>query len=293
MGSLNATVFVVDDDAEMRQSFSALIGSMNLPCEAFASGEEFLRVANSERTGCAVVDYRLDGMDGLELHRRLIESGCRLPVILISGYLNVRTAARALEEGAFRVVEKPYSNEEIVDAIRDAVDYDRASRSKRLLRLDFEHRLQSLDARERVTLECILAGQSNKAIEHRLRLSRRTIERIRSSILEKMNSLSFVELSASIGEARASGAFRPHAAMARGSRLPSHARVGAENVPGPAEANRPGLPWSHAEGRVVEQISAALQCLRGLDGGNGLPGELKSPLREAQALLSMALGEIE
>ena len=171
--------------------------------KAFASGEEFLQCADAGRPGCAVVDFRLEGMDGIELHRRLVEAGCKLPVILISAYLTVRAAAGALEQGVFRVLEKPYRNDELASAIQDAIEHDSARRKKKLYRLDVEHRLESLDGRERRTLDLILAGHPNKAIERRLGLSRRTVERIRSSILVKTNFLSFVELSAAYGEARA------------------------------------------------------------------------------------------
>jgi FixJ family two-component response regulator len=124
-------------------------------------------------------------------------------VILISAYLTVRTAAGALGQGVFRVLEKPCRNDELTNAIRDAIDHDRARRKQKLYRLDLKHRLESLDGRERLTLDLILAGHPNKAIERRLGLSRRTIERVRSSILAKTNFLSFVELSAAYGEARA------------------------------------------------------------------------------------------
>ena len=120
----NPTVFVVEDEPETRESFAALISSMDLAVETFASGEEFLQGVDAGRSGCAVVDFRLAGMDGIELHRRLVEAGCKLPVILISGYLTVRAAAGALEQGVFRVLEKPYRNDELASAIQDAIEHD-------------------------------------------------------------------------------------------------------------------------------------------------------------------------
>ena len=151
-------------------------------------------------------------MDGIELHRRLVEAGWKLPVILISGYLTVRATAGAMEQGVFRVLEKPYRNDELAIAIQDAIEHDLARREQKWYRLDLEHRLESLDGRERQTLDLILAGHPNKAIERRLGLSRRTVERVRSSILAKTNFLSFVELSAAYGETRAAKA-RTHAAQ--------------------------------------------------------------------------------
>jgi FixJ family two-component response regulator len=199
----NCTVFVVEDEPVTRDSFAALISSMDLAVETFASGEEFLQGVDPGRSGCAVVDFRLEGMDGIELHRRLVEAGCKLPVILISACLTVRAAAGALEQGVFRVLEKPYRNDELAGAVQDAIEHDRGLRKQKLYRLDLEHRLGSLDGRERRTLDLILAGHPNKAIERRLGLSRRTVERVRSSILAKTKFLSFVELSGVCGEARA------------------------------------------------------------------------------------------
>jgi FixJ family two-component response regulator len=208
------TVFVVESELLTRSSFVALISSLGLAVEAFASGEEFLQRVDAARPGCAVVALRLAGMNGIELHRRLLGSAGNLPVILISAYLTVRATARAMEQGVFRVLEKPYRNDELAGAIQDAIEHDRAFRTQKCYRLDFEHRLELLDARERQTLELILAGHPNKAIERRLGLSRRTVERVRSSILAKTSFLSFVEFSVAYGEARAAerkdGARRGH-----------------------------------------------------------------------------------
>jgi FixJ family two-component response regulator len=155
----NPTVFVVEDEPETRDSFVALISSMGLAVETFASGEDFLQGAEEGRQGCAVVDFCLAGMDGIELHRRLVAAGCKLPVILISAHLTVRAAVGALEQAVFRVLEKPYHDDELASAIQDAIAHDRTRRKQKLYRLDLEHRLESLAGRERRTLDLILAGQ--------------------------------------------------------------------------------------------------------------------------------------
>ena len=198
-----ATVFVVDDEPETRDSFAALASSLALKVETYASGEEFLDNLDVRSAGCAVVDFRLPGLDGIQLHRRLVEAGCRLPVILISGYMTVRSAAEGLEQGIFRVLEKPYRDDELARAICEAIQRDDLLRRQRTYRLDLKHGLESLDERERQTLELILAGHPNKVIERRLRLSRRTVERTRSSILAKTKLQSFIELSAACGEMKA------------------------------------------------------------------------------------------
>jgi two-component system, LuxR family, response regulator FixJ len=294
---LDPTVFIVDDEPTTRRSFTALVASLSLKWEEFASGEEMLRTVAPERPGCAIVDYCLEGMNGLELHRRLVDAGCRIPVILIGGYLDVRTTARALEGGGFRVVQKPCGHEEMASTVREAIDHDDVCRGSRFFRVDFEHRLRSLDSREQVTLECILAGQSNKAIERKLGLSRRTVERIRSSILGKMGSLSFVELSAAIGEARATGALRRHVPAPR--RLsPGQSEWAAGNATdaarsmGSFETRERSASDVGSNERVAENIAAALRCLQTVEDGHRLPNEDASSLRDAKALLSAAIGMV-
>ena len=124
------TVFVVEDEPEMRDSLVALASSLGLAVEAFASGEGFLQGVDARWPGCAVVDFRLAGMDGIELHRRLVETGYKLPVILISAYLTVGAAVGAMQQGVFRVLEKPSGDDELASAIRDAVEHDRALRKQ-------------------------------------------------------------------------------------------------------------------------------------------------------------------
>jgi two-component system, LuxR family, response regulator FixJ len=267
-GTMNsATVFIVEDDPETRGSFVALVSSLGLEVEAFASGEEFLQASDAQRPGCAVVDFRLGGIDGIELHRRLLQAGCALPVILISACLSVRAASGALEQGVFRVLEKPYRSDELAAAIQDAIQRDRELRQQKLYRLDFEHRLESLDARERRTLDLVLAGYPNKVIERRLGLSRRTVERIRSSILEKMDSLSFVELSAAHGEAS----------------------VAEGQVKG--QKNWRLLCCDLHDG-AAQYLSAALLRLQAIEAQHDLPEAAAPHLRMAGVLLSVALGDI-
>jgi FixJ family two-component response regulator/two-component sensor histidine kinase len=193
------TVFIVEDDAETRNSFCALACSIGVKAEGFASAEAFLEHVDLRRTGCAVVDFRLPGMNGIELQRRLLTARNDLPVILVSAFMDVRVAAEAVQQGVFRILQKPYPDSELSDAIQAAIQSERSQGKKRRYRLDVEHRLNQLDARERRTLELILDGQPNKSIGRRLALSRRTVERIRSRILDKMKTSTFVELATALG----------------------------------------------------------------------------------------------
>lgn len=204
MGSTDhPTVFVVDGQPETRDHVAGLASSLGLAVESFESGEEFLQAADLQRRGCLIAALRLPGINGIELHRRLVEAASGLPVILVSAYLNVRSAAHAFEQGVFRVLEKPCQGDELASAIRQAVECDHAQREQRRYRLDLKHRLGSLDDRERSTLDLILSGSPDKVIQRRMGWSRRTIGRVKSSILAKTQFLSFVELSAACGEVRA------------------------------------------------------------------------------------------
>lgn len=270
MSVTNPTVFVVEDDPEMRESFAALFTSQGLAVETFSSGEEFLTHCDSSRPGCMVADFRLQGINGIDLHRLLTEAGCTLPVILISGYLNVRSAVKAVQQGMFRVLEKPYQEDELLSAVREAIEENRRSRDNKTYRMDFAHRLQALDSRERLTLEMIVAGHGNRAIEHKLGLSTRTIDRIRSSILEKTGCMSFVELSAAYGAAQAAGR----------TTMPSHAAGACD-----ACADR------GAGEESLECLCAGLLRVQAVLLNEGDIGEDCRPLlRDAESALSKALG---
>ena len=117
------TLFVIDDDPKSCKAVAALASSMKIRCETFASAEGFLDRCNPSLTGCALVDYRLGGMDGLQLQERLQAMGSALSVILISAYADVSLAVRAIKNGALAFIEKPYKNDELADAIHKALDH--------------------------------------------------------------------------------------------------------------------------------------------------------------------------
>jgi FixJ family two-component response regulator len=280
MNSLDATVFVVEDDSATRGSFEALGNSLGLHVEAFAAAEEFLAVLDVSRPGCVVADFRLQGVDGIELHRRLIRAGCRLPVIVISAYLDVRTAAAAIEQGIFRIVEKPYQNDDLAQAVLDALHHDRTQRQRNNYRLDFAHRLDSLDARERLTLDLIVSGSGAKTVERKLGVSTRTVERIKSAILAKMNFLSFVELSAAYGAAQTTG-FRVSNAAGHD--------VGGSGLPA---TSAPGLPSaSRVQDNVAQRLEAGLQHIQTLLARSDATAEQRRLLGQAESALTQALTE--
>ena len=126
MKTSQGTLFVVDDDPKSRKAVAALASSMKIKCEPFASAEEFLDRYDPSLTGCALVDFRLGGMDGLQLQERLRAMGSPLSVVLISAYADVPLAVRAMRNGAVAVIEKPYKNDDLADAVRRALELSTA-----------------------------------------------------------------------------------------------------------------------------------------------------------------------
>lgn len=212
-------IYIVDDEPQTRASMAALLESLGHASRTFASAEQLLAGLRPGCRGCVLSDYRLPGMNGLELHDALRAAGHYLPVVLVSAFFNVRVAASALEKGVFRILEKPFTRGELENAARLALSADGAWRAQQTCRLDLEHRLRSLDDRQRLTLQLVLSGQTNKTIEHRLGVSRRTVERARAAILAKMNATSFVELAAALAgsDQRGQDSLFPSAEKVRGT----------------------------------------------------------------------------
>jgi FixJ family two-component response regulator len=294
----DSTVFVVEDEPETRESFAALVSTLGIGVEAFASGKEFLQRVDAERPGCAVVDFRLDGMDGLELHRRLVAAGCKLPVILISAYLTVQATAVALKQGVFHVLEKPYHNDELAAAIQDAIERDRSRRKQKSYRLDLEHRLASLDVRERRTLDLILAGNANKLIERKLELSQRTVARVRSAILAKTGFLSFVELSTAYGETKAADDLDSGGSLpAAGRHLQSApVSVRADETAADPSVQDDGKKWRllccDLHDGAAQYLSATLRRLQAIEAQHEVAPSARPHLHRAEALLEVALRDI-
>jgi FixJ family two-component response regulator len=128
MKTSQGTLFVVDDDPKSRKGVAALASSMKIPCELFASAEAFLNRYDPSLTGCALVDFRLGGMDGLQLQECLRAMGSKLAVVLISAYADVPMTVRAMRSGAVTVIEKPYQNDDLADAVRKALDQSASGR---------------------------------------------------------------------------------------------------------------------------------------------------------------------
>ncbi|SMF94055.1 two component transcriptional regulator, LuxR family [Methylomagnum ishizawai] len=190
----DSTVFVVDDDQDMRQSFKWLIESVGLPVEAFVSAEDFLAAYRDDRPGCLLLDVRMPGMGGLRLLERLRELGLCLPVIVITGHAEVWMAVQAMKAGAFDFLEKPVTHQQMLDRIQDALRQDRERRARAVECAAFRQRLALLTQREREVLDRMVRGEPSKAIALEFGLSERTIEKHRENLMHKMEARSLAQL---------------------------------------------------------------------------------------------------
>jgi two-component system, LuxR family, response regulator FixJ len=187
-------VFVVDDDERARKSVCALVSSLGLQTEAYSSAEEFLAREIPVCHGCVVTDIRMIGMSGLDLQDRLKERGVRLPVIVLTAYPKTRSTVRAMKAGAVTLLEKPYDEEELWDAIRNALAQEAAGQAEAQRRGDIQQRAAALTPAERDVMNMIVQGKPNKVIAKQLNMSIRTIEGRRHEVFAKMGVESVAEL---------------------------------------------------------------------------------------------------
>ena len=188
------TVFVVDDEPEIRNSLRWLIESVGLPVETFESGQEFLDRTDLTRPGCVVLDVRMPGMGGFELQSRLIQANSVLPIIIISAYADVPMAVRAFQNGALHFLEKPFSDQVLLDRVQEALALNADRHRERQQREKVEAKLNTLTPRERSVLELVVSGFPNKEIARSLSLSEKTIEVHRAHVMQKMDAGSVAEL---------------------------------------------------------------------------------------------------
>jgi two-component system, LuxR family, response regulator FixJ len=190
-----ATVFVVDDDPAVRKALRWLIESVGLRVEAFATAQEFLDAnGDLDRPGCLVLDIRMPGISGLELQKKLGEQQISLPVIVITGHADVPMAVQALKGGAIDFLEKPVSEQMLVDRIHQALERDAQARLARARRSAVEGKLARLTPREREVFELVVAGKSNKAIAGILGVTSKTVEAHRAQLMRKMQADNLADL---------------------------------------------------------------------------------------------------
>jgi len=188
------TVFIVDDDPAIRFAMQALLESVNIAHEIFASADEFLQDEAKHRSGCLVLDIRMPGLGGLELQDELISRGNSLPIIFITGHGDVPMAVDAMQKGAIDFIQKPFRDQELLDRVRDALSTDQQRREERDRHAEVENRLQRLTKREREVFDLVVTGKPNKVIAYELDVSQRTVEIHRARVMEKMEAKSLAEL---------------------------------------------------------------------------------------------------
>lgn len=188
------TVFIVDDDPAMRESLRWLIESIGVAVETYCDARHFLDAYEPTRTGCLVVDVRMPGLSGLELQDELAARGSRLPVILITGYAEVPMAVRAMKAGAIDFIEKPFSDQDLLDKVRLAIEHHRRIRAEEVELAEVSSRLARLTPREREVLERVILGKSNKVIAEELDITTKTVEVHRARLMEKLQAKSVADL---------------------------------------------------------------------------------------------------
>jgi len=190
----DSTVFVVDDDPAMRESLSFLMGSVGICVKTFENAQAFLDQHDSGDRGCLVLDVRMPGMSGLELQEHLKQQGISLPVVMVTGYGDVPMAVRALKSGALDFIEKPFTEQELLDRVNEALHVDERLRRLEEKRSLFDSRVSRLTERESQVMQLVVDGKSNKLIAHELGLSPKTVEVHRSRVMDKMEAGSLAQL---------------------------------------------------------------------------------------------------
>jgi FixJ family two-component response regulator len=188
------TVYVVDDDELSRGSVCALARSMGVRAESFSSAEQFLRHYRKGQPGCLVTDVRMLGMSGLELQQRLKDLDIPLPVIVMTAYARIPMSVEAMKRGAVTFLEKPCEENQLWEAIRDALAQDAATRAEFERRDEYRRRLAALTSAEREVMDRVVKGEANKVIAKRLGVSIRTVEARRHEVFRKAQVNSVAEL---------------------------------------------------------------------------------------------------
>lgn len=194
MSSAVPLVFIVDDDAGVRAAMQRLLKSVGLRSEAFAEAQEFLSRARHDGPTCLILDVRLPGISGLELQRKLIEAGVHIPIIFITGHGDIPMTVKAMKSGAAEFLTKPFRDQDLLDAIQQALERDRVFKQEQNEIAELQHRFERLTARELQVMRLVISGKPTKDIAASLGTSEITAKVHRSQVMHKMKAASLVEL---------------------------------------------------------------------------------------------------
>jgi len=188
------TVFIIDDDRGMRQSIQDLVESVGLRAESFATGEEFLKRKRTNDPSCLVLDVRLPQMSGLDFQRQLAETGMQIPIIFVTAHGDVPMSVRALKSGAVEFLTKPFRDQDLLDAIQQALQRDHAAQEQQAESNDLQGRYHALTQREQEVMTLVVSGMLNKQIASEIGASEATVKIHRGNVMRKMQAGSVVDL---------------------------------------------------------------------------------------------------
>ena len=187
-------IHVVDDDDAMRDSLAWLLDGERFGVRTYANGEEFLDKREAGAPACVILDIRMPGMSGIEVHERLMRDKIGTPVIFVTGHGDVPMAVEAIKRGAFDFIEKPFNEKKLLSVIERALELDARNAGQSAEQSEIAGRLAKLSPREREVLDLVIAGKMNKTIADLMNISIKTVEAHRAKVMEKMGARSLAEL---------------------------------------------------------------------------------------------------